>query len=815
MISLLKNKRFAGNFILLVILFSGFGIGYAQTDSLSKMGKLGKIINIDTTSEGNLQRPSLDTSLSSLQLKSLTDSSLFKTGYERLIPEKPSGVISGIRKDTTISATDLLRSNSDKIMKPGSDLLSKGKNILPDSNSSPELKQQVIGNLKAIQPRGYLSAGYQYGVLPFVSSSHFPSGGFQSEGDVSLLLAGLPIKVMYDYTTVKNVIGLNNYFRISFDTERYKDQLNNKLDLKNKVSKQELTKMELDQQPLMKKIEYLRFLQKMPQVQKPGATVPSGSIDTTVITGAIPEYSAPAYSASIDSSEYLRKKDSIATELNRYQKLYDSTAGEIAALKKQIGQIENYQNNPPQFSNPYLTKVQQILSGIRKFEIGLCHPSYSTFLVNSIPVQGINLEYAQNNNFLAFTYGTTINNLLFNTSTLQSAIETGRNLYNYFDFGNLDGGRKILCLKGGFGSKENTHLYAGFLLGKGRADYMTLLSGDLSHRDYSKESNAVIELDARYKFSEKLSADLVVGKSSLKNQDLSGEQVSLALEEIFSAYRSNALLFRVNGSISKSKTKLIFTARYVDPYFKSFGIGFMRSDNFRYEIKAEQPIGRRIKYTIAYRKEQDNLLRLYNYQNTLQSISNTLNLKLSRQLNIRLIYTPLFRELRSGETIVRDRNDISTAILSYSTRPKKVTAQFTALYSRYLITGDSLDIDFENISYSHQITTRSGFKTDLTVSWFKNNLADSTGNDTYLSVADLGYQGKKGNALTVGGKCAVRLDMLPQYGFIVRGRIKLCKGLSWEAEAEKILIGDYYNTLMTPDIDKFPYYMSTKLILNF
>lgn len=681
-----------------------------------------------------------------------------------------------------------------------------------------ECKIFVKKQVKAIQPHGTISIGYEYGVLPFVAGDNYPSGGFKTEGNVSFSLIGLPLDFTYYYTNIKNVVGLNNYFRLSYDSERYKDQLADKLDIKNQSSKQLLTKMLLDQKQMLKKMEYLKFMERFPDY-----SVPSANIDTSLLTNYT--NGLPALPDSLntnilpkelmDSTNYFTKKNAYTSELNSYMQLYDSTNNEIAMLKQRIDQIENFQNSPPQFANPYLSKAQQILSSVKKFEIGLCHPTYSTFLTNNIPVQGINLEYSRNNNFLAFTYGTTVNNLLFNTNTIQGTIQTGRNLYNYFDFGNLDGGRKIISLKAGFGNKDESHLYAGFLLGKGRADYLTFMSADYSSSDYSKESNVVVELDAKYKFSEKLSADIIIGKSSLKDGDLTMNQITSSLDEIFSNFRSYAALVRINTGITRTKTAITLTTRWIDPYFKSFGIGFLRSDNLRYEIKVDQPISKKIKYTVSYRREEDNLLKLYDYKNTLQSINNALNIKLSRQLNIRLIYAPLFRELRSSEYSIKDKNDISTIIVSYTPRPKRVNAQFNGLYSRYVISGDSTNINFENVTYTHQFIFRKGFKTGMNVSWFKNNISDTLGNDTYLAVVDIGFQAKRGNSITIGGKVAYKKNLEPQYGFVVRSKIRLYKKLSCEVEMEKIIIGDYYNSFILSKIQQFPYYCNAKLVLNF
>lgn len=753
-----------------------------------------------------------------------------------------------IVKDLTVDSlsikggTDSVKSNIKK------EISTKASNIDDQSDSlllktKSELKSVkrrtylfVKSQVKAIKPKGSLSLGYEYGVLPFVVGGSYPIGGFKAEGNISFLLAGVPLELTYFYTDIKNMVGLNNYFRISFDANRYKEQLGYTVDGKESDIKNRLSNLQLQQQQVMQKIEYLNLLQqsydsRIPsmdpfnyqsdlQVGSIGSTFPKSSMDSSRMNtdppGLLDMNLVVDTNSLADSitnyNNYIAKKDSISSIYTSYKAKYDSVSSLIGETQSALDQIKNIKNAEGTPANPYLSKFQNVLSYIKKFEIGLCNPTYSTFLVNNIPLQGINIELEKNNNFLGFTYGTTINNLLYNTNTIQGAIQTGRNLYNYFDFGNLEAGRKIISLKGGTGLKEGTHLYAGVLIGKGRADY---LNPSIDAASATKESNLVIEVDGKYKFNNNLSFDLIYGKSSIKDENLTMEQISNAINEIFSAFRSNAILGRVSLNIPKTSTKIIASTRWVDPYFKSFGLGFMRSDNLRYEIKVEQPITKKIKYTIAYRHEEDNLLKLFDYKNTLRSINNTLNLKLSRKINIRLIYAPLFRELRNGDLKIKDKNTIATAIVSYSPKMKKGTVQLNALYSRYLITGDSADINFENLTFTEQLQFRSGFISGVNLSWFKNNLQDTLNNDTYMALIDAGYGTKKNHTLSIGLKSAYKIGMDFQYGFVIKASIKICKGLYWEAMAEKILVGDYYNSFVIGQIQKFPYHCNTRLILNF
>jgi hypothetical protein len=729
------------------------------------------------------------------------------------------------------------------------------KPLFPTLNSD-SLKKKIESPVKPkrsaakkqfleLDPHGSVSVGYEYGVLPYVYGNNFPASGLRTEGNVSFSLMNLPLELTYYYTSIKNVIGLNNYFRVSYDASRYKESLKNKTGAKKLALKNQIGDLRSQQQQLGQKIEFYKYLERFPDFVPPSKDLDSlrdgsisGKLDPSDTSSIFPGINNPLNSCtssdtSLPDSSIIHhgqvpavtkrdsirnfqrrseKKDSVSGELSKYVAKHDSISNEISEIKSQISNIENHEQYSDKISNPYLSKAQQFLNNIKKFEIGLCNPSSSVFLINNIPLQGINIEYAKSSGFLALTYGTTVNNLLYNPRTIEGIVQGTRNYYNYFDFGNLEAGRKIFMIKGGTGSKESSHLFVGALIGKGKVDYM-YSSPDLSGS--SKESNLVLEIDGRYNFSPSLSTELIMGKSSVQQEDLSTEQIKRSLNEIFSNYRSYALLSKTQLSIKKTRTNLTATARWIDPYFKSFGLGFLRSDNFRYELKAEQSITRKVKYTVSFRKEEDNLLQLYNYKNILYSINNSLNLRLTRKLNIRLIYVPLFRKLRLDDHVITDRNQIATAVVSWLHKGRKATAQFNALYSRYMINADSNTVNFENLTYTQQFVFKSGFKTDLNVSWFKNNISDTLGNDTYLGFLEIGYVSKKHHSVSIGGKIAYKTRTEPQYGFVFKSVVRVYKNLSAEAEVSKIIIGDYYNTFDLEKIRKFPYYCKAQLSLNF
>lgn len=700
-------------------------------------------------------------------------------------------------------------------------------------------KKHVAQNLRKLIPHGTISVGYDYGFLPYTVNSQAPTSAVKVEGLVETDVFNLPFDVSFFYTTQKNLIGLSNYFRISYNADRYKEKLNSQMGGKLDACKNNLNLLNNKKQQLMQKMAYADYLssispdkwpidttKKLPALNKlnldtTGIGLSPVKTDTSGLAGTITDtlktrntYSK-ADSLRKKALVYKTKVDSVAKLYETYKSKYALLSDSIKKVQNKIDQLEtlNQSSAPYSQKSPYLNKVQNFLSGVKKMEVGLCYPAYSTFLTNNVPVRGINFEYQKNNRFFAFTYGTTVSTLLYSSKNVEGFLQNVRNSYNYFDVNNLSSGRKILSAKFGFGEKDGDHFFAGFLVGKSASTYFAP-SPELP-TPASIQSNLVLEADVRKKISRKTYLDIVLGKSSLQDADLNLNSLRSSAKELFSSYRSYAMLVKLKTSIRTTKSTLNFSVRWIDPFFNSFGVGFIRSDNMRYEAKLDQPLGKLFKYTVALRYEEDNLLRLLNYKNTFYSINNTLSYRIKKGLTLRLGYTPLIRTLRGDNYRSTNKNSIVTGILTFTPRSKNIQKQFSLLYNSYRVNTDSTPLNFQNFAYYHQFSFKGGFKTGLNISWFKNNLHDSTGNDIFLAVLDCGYQFKNGSSFSVAGKSAYKKSGQLYPGFIVKSTLKLTGFLFWDNQVEKFIVGDLFNGYDLEMLKKFPYCYTTKLTLNF
>ncbi len=735
----------------------------------------------------------------------------------------------GAIKSDTSSAQDTARKTSPVINVIPVIKLESLKGLTQiDSSTKKKLLKKLIP-----QTHGNISAGYDYGIIPFAAKTGFPIGYYSSQGNVGVSALGLPLNLTYYYSSLTNVAGLNNYFRVSFDPLKYKETLQQNAYQKIDKEKAKLSQLMNMQQLLQQKLSYSEsMLQNIPsqaslnsklQTYTSKYNVNQYSFDSLQVVGVNGKDSLKAIKSNKSKSILLAYTDSLINLTNKL-KGYDSVTKKIVQYKqdletiqKQVHAINNrleFLQNPQQAlqnNNPYLKKSEAVLSGVKTLDIGLCYPNYSAFLVNGSTLKGVNLEW-EKKLYFAFTFGKTINTVLTTNNIIQNQLQTGRNLYNFFDFNNVRDSRKIMAVKFGIGKKESTHIYAGFLYGVGLPSYLNTSLPE------SMEKNVAIELDGKIAMGSSNSLDVVVGKSALYQTGISEIPERSASQYILSKFRSNAALVRYNSSIQRTKTKITLMGRLVDPFFKSYGVGFMRSDNLRYEFKIEQEITNKIKFTAFYRKDRDNLLNTSLYTTNLQTMGANLFIKVNKRFMIRAAYTPVVQNIASKDSMKYNKqylNNISNLVLTYSPRFIKINSFFNAMYSYYQFAGTGgKNNNFQNYNLSNTTIFSPSFKMNIAANGFFNNSSDSLNSNTLMASGNITYMGKNGTSLTLGVKYATNKLIQNQTGGLLKINIPIIKYIHAEIQAEKLVLGDFYNSYNMVEIKKFPYYGYGKIIIS-
>lgn len=696
---------------------------------------------------------------------------------------------------------------------------------------------------KKTSAKGSINMGYDFGVIPFTTNMKIPEGFYSTTGNAGFNVLSLPVNVSFYYSTIKSVSGLNNYFKISYDVNQYKENVKSEVTGKIKIFSKSLdsltrVKQTAEQRKLflesmtgsinsqMSSGQYLNYqnsqsfpeldtegLSDYGEIQIPDSIKNRGNINEEELTDNKTQLAKTKNDSIVNYKNLLKKRDSLKSKVSEYENKINGCVEEIDKIKKTIEELKNTLNQSTSIetNNTYISKYQQLLFSVKTFEIGLCYPNFSTFLVNGATVNGINVEVEKPNFYYAVTYGKTVNTLLMNNNILQSSMQKIKNMLDFFDFNDVSTSRRITVFKIGYGKRESTHLHAGILYGAGLTSYMDDIS-DLNIQQ-SKERNYVIELDGRWSINSNNTIDLVYGKSSVQLADQASITDVKGFYGVFQPVRSNAALATYKTSLKRTKTKMAFTSRWIDPFFKSYGVGFLRADNFRYEIKAEQPVNKKIKLTGSYKKGEDNLLSLYDYKSTIRTIGAKISVKFTRNWSLHLGYNPILQKIRTAENInIINRNNITTGVITYTPKAKKFYSVLNLLYSYYNISDSTRSNVFRNLNFTGSLQFSNSFSNNFSAGWLYANSTDSIDTNTLLFSDNITYTLFKKAEFSIIGKYAITPDTVGQFGYGIKINVPLIKRLSAEGSFERIVIGDFYSCYDAQQLKKFPYYCYFKLV---
>ncbi len=263
---------------------------------------------------------------------------------------------------------------------------------------------------------------------------------------------------------------------------------------------------------------------------------------------------------------------------------------------------------------------------------------------------------------------------------------------------------------------------------------------------------------------------------------------------------------------------ITLTGRWIDPYFNSFGLGYIRTDNLRYEAKWEQQLSKKIKFSIFFRKDEDDVLQLYEYRTILQTVGTNTTIKLMRSLTLRIGYTPVVEHMYDFTNAANDifnNNYICNGVITYAPIIHGLNTAFNFSYNYYKLTTDSQTLVFQNVSFSNLTRFKNSLSNNITISWFKTTPTDSLNNDVWMVSDEVGYSFAHGLNIAVGGKAAyspIQNDW--QYGYQLKIKIPLVKHLSCDISGEKLVLGDFYNDFDISEIEKFPFLIKGKITMT-
>ena len=667
---------------------------------------------------------------------------------------------------------------------------------------------------------GYLTAGYQYGLTPYAMMDSTVGGFFSIEGNQQVNIASAPINISGRYSTLRNVTGLNNSIHVSFDAAAYKEQLRQRAKQKAVSYKDSIVNMQSLEQKYTQRLYYLQYLntlspeqykKKFPQQPAlPGVDSLQPNIpktDSLVPDVQVPKYALP--SLSLPTGEGY--KDSLSTIIEQQRMLLDS----IRNVRSRFEKLQHLTDSISAMKNGELPSAGQLpwLSRVRSFEAGLCYPMLSPFSLYGIPLRGFVTEVETGKMYFAASAGKTISNLMFTQSLLENNISNARNLYNFFDFTNVESGRTVAAVRVGAGQKDGNHIIAGLLWGKGLQSYWQDSSVTLNTAE--TEQNVVADIDASFRLGKIHQFSFNYAKSVIRNTNTAIENDTSGQPRLTDpGYRSHAAQVKYTGVIPWTHTGVSATVRWIDPYFRSYGSGFVRPDNVRFEIKAEQSLGKKWKLQLMYRQEQNNLLGLYNDVTLLRSGGVSLQFKGSSRFQCRVLYQPVVQQV-SGDTLVF-RNDNQMVNTSFTWRPKtgKWRTTITGVGSYYKLLDGVANREYTNTLFIARTQSKKGWMFGANYSLYTISPDDSLYTDNGIAMIESGYTTKKGWSIIGGYKFGHFSDGHTESGFMAQGTVPLWKNASLVIEGQRLIRGDFYNMYSKELFDSFPYLLSTRLQLT-
>jgi hypothetical protein len=704
----------------------------------------------------------------------------------------------------------------------------------PFDQNKPELDS--IFNKRKLIPgvSGQLSAGYEYGLLTgyFDPESTDPLRVFNTHGDLAVEAFKLPVNVSYNYSTFLNPLGVNNYFRVSLDTDKLrqlatdkknqavgdlgksiKDLENGKHQIQGKLGMGEvlMQKMKKDlanQEKKMKQMEQQLENQKnsvAPDFEKPDSAALTSEVGSRG-TGKTDSLQQRYEQMRANYDKGMLIYDSINKLYNKALTLYNTYSDWQHQLEDKKSLVDGFRNTDPQaiLNKKAQDKKESMLSGIKTFDLGLSYPQTSALSKNSAPIQGINIEMQRKNWYSALSAGVMMNNLMVSTDVIQNKLNNSANLFNQFDFQNVRERGFLTSVKSGYGTKEGTHFFVGLRYLSNAVQPILGLDDSTSTPSLGAEID--IRLAPQSMPNTKL--DFVYGKTSLNNSF--NEQDNRVINSLFSNQRTNTGLIKVTQYLPELRSEVSGSVRVIDPYADVRSFGAMQPDNIRYELRTIHKLMNGIRVGFNYRHDRNNIAHLSDTTISLNIVGGQLNGSIGKKIHYFGSLNYLLQQNERSLGINRSNNYMGGAGISGSYELFETEHAATLSYNDFLITDTISTGAFRNVSFQN-LSKLSFGQNAFTVSYFSTKDQQIISYTTFVVGDEVSFQGKK-MRLTGGIKVAFSEEYGNDMGAKLEFGYKIMESLEWTLRAEKLVLGDFYNYYSRERFDRFPCVVMTRVV---
>ncbi len=688
-----------------------------------------------------------------------------------------------------------------------------GKNILPQPNKADLFKIN-----------GTLNWEYNYGFIPYVASDSGIAQVYRFNGNVNLQTASIPWNVSYNFSNAQFASGITNYINVAFDHHTFNNQLKSLRQKKIDSLNVNINNLETLKEKTNQRKYFYKELLNINNIDEINRLL-EDSIEEPQFNDSIAKYNSLNISShninsqiNLDNTkdELNTKKRNLSSKIFEAEKVIYDLQDKINYLKSLRERVNQLQSSKDKFTH---FNKENLLGSVKKFKFGLTNPSLSPLFLNSLSVKGIDFEF-EGPIYIALVHGITINNMFRPLNPIENSLSNQQNLFNFFDFGNQNFDKKITAIKFGKGQKNGSHIYLGLLSGTKSGN--NSLIGDAQIQSstitpINDASNYVIELDARLDITKYQFIQVFYDKS-FSNQ---ASETNLSYVDGYSKAlkndNANALLVNHKLRIKKLKTTIKSNFRLIETYFNNYGLGFIRSDNLRYSFKTDHQLHKSLKLSFRYKKEQDNLLQMFDYNNILTSAGAQIKLQPIKRLCLTIGYFPVIHELKtiSTNSSMLNKNYIGNAVLSYILNNKKMNQVFVGSANTYLLTSDSTTGSYQTFQLSHDLSFNNGVRLTNATQYFIVNNQDGETQNTLLN-SRFQFPVSKKSSLQLQGKYSYEInDKSGEWGYGLNFNLKLSQFIGINLSMEKLVQGDFYNSVTDQQTNNFPYYGQFQITNNF
>lgn len=702
-------------------------------------------------------------------------------------------------------------------------------------DSLPSIGKRLWQNIKddIKNTNGRVDVGYSYGLNTiFTDTTRGISSIFNTSGSMQTGVLGLPVLVSYNYSTLKVPLGANNYFRISFDKQRYLDKqkakveeqlskvgdMENKLEQKKSVlsSIQGYTEVYMDMLKRKMEREANRMAKEAQQRAKDSLALRSDSIKTND--------SGYSDTLSTTADSLQRKRDAAQSQMEHYKNEYDSIMviyQKIMSAQRKCDSLTSaygtYKDKLSEYSSdlkkPDIMSLgtgalgkMDFIKSIRKIDIGLTYPKTTGLSTQSTAIKGIGTEFQYKQYYLAVSAGLTLNNVMMSTNEITNQLNYNQNVFNQFDYQQVLDNGLLTTIKTGWGTPEQTHVFVGF-------NYLTntrfLSANNTTGPTY--DPAASMELDIRYvpSFYKGGALDLVYGKTS-SNRQLDTTNQSGVFESLFSKYRSNTFLAKYTQQVSILRSDFSLQFRSIDPYANTTVYGMMQPGNRRIEFDSRHRIAAYLKFGTTYKMEET-----YGYLDAFRL--HTVGVNASGSVTEYFSYSALlnhvsFTSERATGQIHRGTTYLGGITLQSNYVLKKLKTITSVNYNDYLFSDTSGAVKYTQFGLIHTMGERK-WSTSIKYDYFFRSAA-SIQTGTHVTGVSVKYTMKKVK-IDGGISVATEMNASTSMGGHLDVRWQVLSFMDLTFHAERFVMGNFYRNYYRSLYERFPYLFSINVGFKF